>query len=135
MNDYITLQKIRPGSIVTLSEVFAETKEQNFVPPVKELRCWTCTLLLNKDPLHFAIRFDSEAKEGLFCSFPCLASYESKKVRHGTLFSSKRLFQKMHDREPNMTNLAPNRKLMSCYGGELSEEQYKQRIDELEAEW
>lgn len=97
--------------------------------------CWWCDLKIDSIPIHIPYSEDIDKKSsyacyGYFCSYQCAMAYNKY---FGINKEKSNYFLKyMYHKEFNDTyelQEAPNKTIMSKYGGVLSEEKYKELLD------
>lgn len=124
-----------------------------------EYKCLFCTLSIDdgRKPIGCPIRYvekiiqsdnvkhiDKHIKYefftvGTFCSYNCAAAYATEKMKYDHKFSSSHRYLAMmysndkygHIREPVTIRESPSPEIMICYGGILTEKQYKNELDKF----
>ncbi|ASZ85108.1 128R [Cherax quadricarinatus iridovirus] len=109
----------------------------------RKYKCWWCTLSIERDPLGcpIGVSYPNGEKiystDGLFCSFNCVKSYINEKEKTDMTYKHSHylLAQLLCDVRGKMTPVtiqpAPDKSLMTDYGGHMTREQYKNFMNKI----
>ena len=105
-------------------------------------RCWWCTLSINDEPIGCPINVSHQEQkiystDGVFCSFNCVKAYINEKERLDVMYKNSHvlLAHMICDMKGTVTPVtvepAPDKKLLSDYGGHMTEDQYRYCFDRM----
>lgn len=109
----------------------------------KRYRCWWCTLSIEDNPIGCPINVlhDQNQKtystDGVFCSFNCVKAYINDKERMDVIYKNSHVLlghmvcDMTGHISPVSINPAPDKRLLTEYGGYMTEDQYRHCFDRM----
>jgi len=113
-------------------------------PTTTNINCWYCSLTFDTIPIFIPTSIEMSGsqlifgREGCFCSFSCAKTYIDiyySNIRHNVNKYNmlELLFKEIYGRKPRDIKPAPHHHTMLQYGGNLSAQEYRDKIHELTA--
>lgn len=116
--------------IVNNPNVIIEQKNENKQKSKKILRCWWCTLNILETPIN--ITTITNEKIGYFCSYPCAKAYNDNNLcnQTGNYMIMRNNYFKKYGKWVDIHE-SPSKEVLEIYGGDVSEEEYREKLKEL----
>ena len=103
------------------------------------LKCWYCSLDFTNKPVFIPSKISNKEiiTYGNFCSFCCCVKYinieikDDDKKKSQYINNLKYLYNLFYNVDINIFKESPDKEIMSMYGGDLTVDEYKMRLNDL----